>query len=50
VWDRIQALEDCDALQAEFETASANHERKANEASTDVMVAVDDRMKDVGCY
>jgi hypothetical protein len=55
VYERIAASEDCAALQKEFDTASANHDRA--EAGSDqgggapaYMKAADERMGEVGCY
>jgi hypothetical protein len=54
VHQRIAALTDCKAIQAEFDTASANHDRAstqvAREASTAYMATADDRMREIGCY
>ena len=55
VYDRINSTSDCDALQREFDTAYANHQRA--EAGSDLalaasgyMDAADERMKDLDCY
>lgn len=55
VYERIAGLEDCAALQEEFDTASANHDRaeagsEQAEAATAYMQAADERMREVGCY
>lgn len=54
VYKRIEALTDCKALQGEFDTASAGHDRASNqaqrEATSGYMAAADDRMKAIGCY
>ena len=54
VHQRIAALTDCKAVQAELDTASANHDRAstqaAREASTAYMATADDRMREIGCY
>lgn len=43
VVERIEALTDCLALQAEFDTADRN-------GRTDYMEVADERMREVGCY
>ena len=55
VYARIRSLSDCDALQAEFDQAAANHDaaEPGSDAavwSTSYMVAADARMREVGCY
>lgn len=55
VYQRIGSMSDCDDLQAEFDQASANHDRAepgsdAARASTGYMEAADARMQEVGCY
>lgn len=56
VYNRIKSLTDCAALQREFDTAEANHNRDLTRGSslaeidTDYMKAADSRMKAVGCY
>lgn len=55
VYQRIASESDCGALQAEFDTAGADHDRAVpgSEAalwSTAYMEAADARMKAVGCY
>lgn len=54
VYERISSTDDCAALQQEFDTASANHDRAAagsDEATTATayMKAAQDRMETVGC-
>lgn len=43
VYDRIARLDDCDALQREFDIADDNN-------NTDYMRAADARMQELGCY
>jgi hypothetical protein len=50
VYQRIEQTTDCAKLQKEFDTASANHDRTGDPASTEYMAAADDRMREVGCY
>jgi hypothetical protein len=55
VYERIAGLNDCDALQGEFDTADANHQRAEGgseqaRAATAYMKAADERMREVGCY
>jgi len=55
VYARIAAETDCAALQDEFDTADAAHERAdagshAAEVALSYMQAADDRMEEVGCY
>jgi hypothetical protein len=57
VYQRIAAETDCDALQVQFDQASANHDRdtaagdlEAMRWSTGYMAAADDRMRAIGCY
>jgi len=54
VYDRISATTDCDALQREFDTASASHDRATTDDQREItlsyMQAADDRMKEVNCY
>ncbi len=55
VYERIQSLTDCVALQTEFDTAAGNHDRaeagsSAAEAATGYMEAADERMKELDCY
>lgn len=56
-YQRINALTDCVALQAEFDRFDRAHSEfieksdLANaETATDYMKAVDDRMRTIGCY
>ena len=46
VYERIAGLEDCAALQQEFDTAEAN----GGETGTAYMKAADERMQELGCY
>lgn len=46
VLERIGGMEDCTALQQEFDTADAS----SGEAATAYMKAADERMREVGCY
>ena len=55
VYERIESLDDCTALQAEFDTAMSNAEARQpgdelRAASLDYAEAADDRMREVGCY
>lgn len=43
VTERIEALEDCAALQEEFDRADRN-------GRTDYMEEADSRMREIGCY
>lgn len=54
VYQRIEALTDCQALQREFDQAAANHEREpagsaAREAALGYMKAAEARRKQLGC-
>jgi hypothetical protein len=56
VYERINAMTDCEALQREFEIADANHRRDlydgkldAAEVDTLFMRAANDRMEQQGC-
>lgn len=54
VYDRIDGLSDCGALQQEFDTAAAGHDRATPgsdqaEAATSYMQAAQDRMDELGC-
>lgn len=46
VVDRIEALDDCDQLQAEFDQADEN----GGEVGTFYMETADARMREAGCY
>jgi hypothetical protein len=57
VYQRIESLTDCDALQAEFDQADANTQREQDagnaamaEVTISYMDAADKRMKELGCY
>lgn len=55
VYDRIGSLTDCEAVQAEFDTASANNARETPgsdlaEATLGYMEAAADRLDELGCY
>jgi hypothetical protein len=55
VYSRIDRMTDCAALQAEFDTASANNYREepgsaSFQATLGYMRAADNRMEEVGCY
>jgi hypothetical protein len=57
VYQRISAMTDCAALQAEFDTAEANHGRDLDSGKLDLAVidtsymsAADDRMRAINCY
>jgi hypothetical protein len=54
VYERIAGLDNCAALQREFDTASANNERAESGTSQHketlgYMTAAQDRMESVGC-
>lgn len=55
VYGRIASMTNCAALQAQFNTASANHDRELHrnldlaEIDTSYMEAADARMEDLGC-
>lgn len=56
VYQRIEALTDCRALQGEFDTASTNHDRELKSGdvatakiTTTYMEAANDRMKTLKC-
>lgn len=55
VYERIDALTDCDALQAEFDQADTNGQRQraagqSSAASISYMEAADARMRELDCY
>lgn len=56
VYDRINALSDCAALQAEFNQADTNHTRDVArgsdlaEVDLSYMEAAEERMKAIGCH
>jgi hypothetical protein len=57
VYERIGALTDCSALQAEFDRAHVYHSREMNagdvdmaKVSTSYMEAADARMQELGCH
>lgn len=54
VYDRIGSLSDCQALQDEFDSAAADHDRAVPgsdeaEAATSYMLAAEDRRDVLGC-
>ena len=49
VYERIRSLTDCSALQQEFDTAAASHDRGGGEVATSYMQAAQDRMRQLGC-
>lgn len=54
VYDRIAGLDDCAALQQEFDTASASRDRaepgsEQAEAALSYMEAANDRLQELGC-
>lgn len=53
----INSTTDCGELQAAFDRNDANHARNLEQGkldlaqlNTDYMIAIDDRMRDIGCY
>lgn len=55
MYDRIESVTDCAALQEEFDTAMDNAEAPTpgdprRKASISYAEAADDRMREVGCY
>lgn len=59
VYARIESSTDCGALQRDFDTAEANHQREVRagperrrfqEITLSYMTAADDRMREIGCY
>lgn len=54
VYERINSLEDCDLLQAEFDLASNNHDRmEAGEQKSTMlayMKAANNRQDELGCF
>lgn len=59
VYQRIEALTDCAALQREFDLAETNHGREIAagpsrlafaQIATSYMQAADKRLRDIGCY
>lgn len=51
--DAASAAGDCDALQAEFDTADANNEAtlaRTGHNNADLMGYIDDRLRAAGCY
>lgn len=54
VYERINSLEDCDLLQAEFDLASNNHDRmEAGEQKSTMlayMKAAHNRQDELGCF
>jgi hypothetical protein len=57
VYQRINAMTDCAAIQVEFDTAEANHRRDLDSGELDLAVidtshmsAADERMRAINCY
>jgi hypothetical protein len=52
MYQRIEAMTDCNQLQAEFDLAERTHQRggECGPIGTAYMEAADKRMREVGCY